>query len=334
VCALAVNASAGAVTLNGTVQFRRYESNAHGGRVLVQADTLLPSTGTIDVRGQAGGRVAIHARAAPPEFLGANASQWPLVVLASSSQILSPYPWAWPDMGMPGVVYTRLGAAPARVLVLGSKVSFYQQYNGYRTAIAFSAYLPLPRNEAVRLAEVGVVDAAGYTPRQETGDGSNLDVSVLQVDAAWSTESGPLVLSADPGRYSVGDTEVSRLVLMQLPGTPLYTPLTFTPVAGFAVVGVQLASVLATSEARCGLACCEAPGCAGYSFTAETVSALPLAAWNGMASPWVRHNCFLVGNVTALAPNLLVRSGVVRAAVASMGAAAGDGGPGAGSPAS
>ena len=86
--------------------------------------------------------------------------------------------------------------------------------------------------------------------------------------------------------------------------TPFCALSNFHPLPRLELVGMLSSTALLPSEPACRQACCLAgPVCSGYTWDATTALQLPLAA------------CFLLGNVTELAPNILVTSAVLRSSL-------------------
>ena len=81
----------------------------------------------------------------------------------------------------------------------------------------------------------------------------------------------------------------------------LFRPLPRTDLVG-TLVGTALTpgeATLVASEVACRQACCDAPACDGYSFSAE------------VALYHVSAPCYLLVNITQLVPNNSFKSGVL-----------------------
>lgn len=329
---LELNAS-GTLTINGTVDsnggdgyngycnWRCYTESppGPGGSVLLMADTLGPSTGQLTVRGgsapnsaAAGGRIAVHCR---QHFFSGNGSwpSWTLGMNAPPGRALG-Y-----NAGLAGTIYVNCGTYSRRLRIVGEALPVDSSTNRYY-ALSTGPWLYLPRQSATRLFELSVVDARMPSITVEGG----ASVAVLQLDAVTAditlSRVNPTANLAQPMTLDIFATEFA---LLQRAGTPLYTPSYFSPAVGHALVGTLLASVSLANEVRCGLACCEAaPACSGYTLTATPVTVGVDDEWNGMGTGGATAptaNCFLYANVTALLPNLLVRSGVARSVLPGLG---------------
>ena len=111
-------------------------------------------------------------------------------------------------------------------------------------------------------------------------------------------------------------------VLRQKAGTPIYTADTFSPAPSYGILGTALQppfdsqGSFVVDEPRCGLACMEAAGCTGYTYSGrQSASADVGSGWNGMPVGITSQNCFLYSNISGLVPNVMLRSGLLRAAL-------------------
>jgi hypothetical protein len=336
------NVATSIVCLRGSSQ--ETTSTYTGGSILVLARELRASTGRLSARGAGGGRIAVHCSASP--FAAANVTDWPLAVDASAmgacfrdySYYNNGYQFIYNcRAGPPGQIYAACGSSNPRLWIQGLPEGYSYLY--------YLPYLPAPQPGAMRLpVDTSMrLEEVRFTGRQasfavDSDVPYSRTVSVLQVDrTVGGTLTVPLDVNYDGDSrydpvnyygpiYSLQQLQnrpsEAPLLLLQWPRTPLLTADTFATAAGFYLVGQRARAVPASCEARCALACCEQPGCVGYTYSLQPLHVDALAGgWGGMAvvDPGAARNCLLFSNVTGLAPSLHARTGVLKATVPGSG---------------
>ena len=326
--ALVLNASAtlsvdGTITVKGGRGCRGYfyayvgqyiseASGSAGGSILLIADTLLPSRGQLFVHGgeyareegqeiPAGrdGRVAVLCR---ESALAGDGSwlNWTLRMPpnpAASRGYPAPYPAS---------LYVECGQHFHKRLrfIGGGRMAGTAPWLNWLTSP--SAYFQSPPLGALHLRELSAVDVTSVV----VGSAAFSSLKIDAVDFTFRNYTSAYINEPGSGRLSVGYP-----VMLQRSDAPVYGPTYFSPAEGLAIIGDLITSLAAVDEVRCGFACCEfGANCTGYSFTSVGALVGGDVSWNGMSTGMTR-NCFVYANVSALLPNLLVRSGLVRAAL-------------------
>ena len=284
-----------------------------GGSILLIAGALLPSRGQLVVHGGEYARQEIHTGVIQEIPAGRDGR---VAVLCRESALAGDGSWLnWtlrmppnPDASRgypapyPASLYVECGQQfQKRLRFIGGG-----RMEGTYWRTSPSAYFQSPPLGALHLRELSAVDVTSVV----VGSAAFSSLKIDAVDLTFRNYTAAYIDEPGSGRLSV-----RYPVMLQRSDAPVYGPTYFSPAEGLAIVGDLISSLAAVDEVRCGFACCEfGANCTGYSFTSVGALVGGDVSWNGMSTGMTR-NCFLYANVSALLPNLLVRSGLVRAAL-------------------